>query len=94
MMNKEKLLVRTSCQVHKLLREKCQVEFFLEMFAKADKPNLTKLWIINGEHEFKRRSDALSFAYRLGDQFGGSGKCSMESYNTTVKSYTKPVPAW
>ena len=93
MMNKEKL-VRTSCQVHKFLREKCYVEFFIERFAKADKPKLTKLWVVNGEHEFKKERDAHCFAVRLCDQFGGAGKCTMESYNATVKSYTKPVPAW
>ena len=93
MMNKEKL-VRTSCQVEKILREKCYVEYFIERFAKADKPNLTKLWVVNGEYEFKKQRDAHCFLARLGDQFGGAGKCTMESYNTTVKSYTKPVPAW
>jgi hypothetical protein len=93
MINREKL-VRTSCQVHKFLREKCQVEFFIERFAKADKPRLTKLWVVNGEHEFKKERDAHRFAIRLCDEFGGSGKCSMESYKTTVKSYTKPVPCF
>lgn len=93
MMNKEQL-VRTSCQVHHFLREKCYVEFFIERFAKADKPKLTKLWVVNGEHEFKKEKEAHNFASRLCDQFGGTGKCTLESYSTTVKSYTKPVPAF
>ena len=90
-MNKEKL-VRTSCQVSTFIRENGFVEFFVERYAKADKLKLTKLWIVNGEHEFKKERDAHSFAVRLCDKVGGSGKVTDDSYSKTIKSYAVPTP--
>ena len=50
-MSKEKL-VRTSCHINTFVRENGLVKFFIERYAKADNLKLTKLWIVNGEHEF------------------------------------------
>ena len=91
-MKKEKL-VRTSCQVSTFIRENGFVEFFIERYAKADKLKLTKLWIVNGEHEFKKERDAHRFAVRLCDSVGGSGKVTDDCYHKPVmKSYTVPTP--
>jgi hypothetical protein len=90
-MNKEKL-VRTSCHINTFVRENGLVKFFIERYAKADNLKLTKLWIVNGEHEFKKERDAHIFTVRLCDKVGGSGKVTDDSYSKTIKSYTTPTP--
>lgn len=88
MMNKNNL-IKTSTLVHRCVRELGNVEYFITRYADPRKPRITKLFVINGKFEFKRQRDASSFVWRLADDLGGSGPCTMKSYDTIIKSYNQ-----
>lgn len=91
-MNKAKL-IKISSQFHKYARHAGCVEIIEEWYADPRKPNLCKLWVINGEHEFKQRGHAHTYMSMLADRVGGDQKLTDETYkaawNNVIPSYTE-----
>lgn len=81
-------LVKRSAQIHHFVREKGNVAWLLEQYVNPKRPNLTVKWVVNGNTTFTKRKHALNFASRLATEMGGSGPCTMQSYDTEIKSYS------
>lgn len=89
-MMKDKL-IKISAEVQKNWRQHGHVEYIVERYADPRKPNLTKLWVVNGEHEFKRNRDCFAFCCSLSDEAGGAGTPSNESWGKPIKTYSEEV---
>lgn len=89
-MNKSKL-IKISAQVQKYWRQSGNVEFIVERYADPRKPTQAKLWVVNGEHKFKRNRDCFAFCCKLSDEAGGAGTPSEESWGKPIKTYTEEV---
>ena len=67
------------------------VQFKIEWFAKAGTTSPTKLFVVNGVREFKRRKDALDFCLRMANDIGG-GECAdqaafEQARKTVIKTF-------
>jgi hypothetical protein len=87
-MNKN--LVKTYAGIHRSWSIDGDVEYIVERYADPRKPNITKLWVVNGEHEFRRQKDCNAFCWRLEEQVdrvvGSVTKTyTQEAYNQAFK---------
>jgi hypothetical protein len=93
-MKKEKL-IKISAQFHKYVRHAGCVEILEERYADPRKPNLCKLWVINGVHEFKQRGHARTYMSMLADRVGGDQKLTNDTYkaawNNVIPTYSEIV---
>lgn len=89
-MNKSKL-IKISAQVQRNWRQTGNIEYIVERYADPRKPTQAKLWVVNGEHEFKRNRDCFAFCCQLCDKVGGAGTPTAESWHNHIKTYTEEV---
>lgn len=89
-MNKGKL-IKISSQFHLFVRHAGCVEIIEERYADPRKPNLCKLWVVNGGHEFKKQWDSRCFMSKLADEVGGDQKLTNETYRA---AYDNIIPTY
>jgi hypothetical protein len=95
-MMKSQFLIKVSTKVQQNWRQAGQVEYIVERYADPKKPNVTKLWVVNGEHEFKRQRDYFTFTSRLCDEIGGliqDGALAEQNFSKVIKSYSEELAA-
>ena len=94
---KKEQLVKVSAKFHQFTRHGGNVEILLERYAKPDKTNLTKLWVVNGVHEFKQQGHAHTYMVHLADRVGGDQKLTNETYraafDNVIPTYAEEVKA-
>jgi len=97
MKNTKKELVKVSSQFRLLARHAGCVEIIEERYANPSKPNLTKLWVVNGVHEFKQQGHARTYMRMLADRVGGDQKLTDETYkaawDNVIPTYTPEAKA-
>jgi len=97
MKNTKKQLVKVSAEFHQFTRHAGNVEILLERYADPAKPNLTKLWVVNGDQQFKQRGQAHTYMVHLADRVGGDQKITNESYaaaqDKVIPTYTEEAKA-
>ena len=89
-------LIKVSTTTQQNWRQAGQVEYIVEKFADPKKPNVTKLWVVNGTHEFKRQRDYFTFTSRMSDEIGGliqDGDLASQNFSKVIKSYSEEVAA-
>jgi hypothetical protein len=86
-------LIKISSQFHRYARHAGCVEILEERYADPRKPNLCKLWVINGVDKFKQRGHAHTYMSMLADRIGGDQKLTDETYkaawNNVIPTYTE-----
>lgn len=91
-MNKAKL-IKISSQFHKYARHAGCVEIIEERYADPRKPNLCKLWVVNGTFRFTRQKYCRDYMGMLADVVGGTQKLTDETYkaawNNVIPTYTE-----
>ena len=89
-------LIKVSAEVQMNWRQAGQVEYIVERYADPKKPTVTKLWVVNGEHEFKRQRDCFAFTGKLADQVGGlinDSELANQNYRKIIKTYSEELLA-
>ena len=90
-------LIKVSARFHRYIRPRGNVEVLVERYADPRKPNLCKLWVVNGEHQFKQLIQCKSFEIKLADEVGGSEPMTDETYkaawNKVIPTYTEEARA-
>jgi hypothetical protein len=84
-------LIKISAQFHRYIRPAGSVEILEERYADPRKPNLCKLWVINGKHEFKQRGHANTYMIMLADRVGGDQELTEEAYKA---AWNKVIPTY
>ncbi len=85
-----------SAQLHRYCRPGGNIEIIEERYADPRKPNLCKLWVVNGQHEFKKQWNCRSFMSELANKIGGDGKFPddesfKQAYSKIIPTYTEEV---
>jgi len=88
-------LIKISSHFRRYITVGGNIEIIEERYADPRKPNLCKLWVVNGTHEFKREGHCRSFMSKLAGEVGGTEKLTDETYkaayNKIVPTYTEEV---
>lgn len=87
-------LIKIGAQFHKYIRPAGSVEILEERYADPRRPNLCKLWVINGKHEFKQRGHAHTYMIHLADQIGGDQALADETYKAAWNKWNKVIPTY
>lgn len=84
-------LIKVSTTRHRGSRPGGSVEVIIERYADPRNPSLCKLWVVNGEKEFKRNRDSNAYCSRLFDQAGGTDwkDESPTRAQTLIKTYSE-----
>lgn len=97
MKNTKKELVKISSQFRLYARHAGRVEILEERYADPRKPNLCKLWVVNGVHEFKQQGHAHTYMRMLADRVGGDQQLTNETYkaawDNVIPTYTPEAKA-
>lgn len=85
-------LIKVSAKAERNVRQAGQVEYIVERYADPKKPNVTKLWVVNGTQEFKRQRDYFTFTSQLCDQVGGliqDSELTEQNGHKVIKTYSE-----
>jgi hypothetical protein len=85
-------LIKISSHFRRYCTPGGNIEIIEERYADPRKPNRCKLWVVNGQHEFKQQGHCRTYMSMLAERIGGDGKFpDDESYK---QAYSKIVPTY